>query len=973
MKITPSLRFFSCFVGFFLMPLGVYAQAPTGTYADNLSNGANVRINQTSAVSTSFGSSGATLTVTISPGSEWYWCDGSNSWENADNKAFSLNPANGQNILCITVKSISSGASMAIGGFFFNGMSSVNTGPLGTGQVLGAGLGGITITQPGTYYVDMAAAAAAAGITSVNGWKGDFWFSGSVGQSISISSIQAMTGPFGDYLANGSNVHINQASAVSTSFGSSGATLTVTTSPGSEWYWCNGGYSWENTDNKAFSLNPANNQSVLSITVSSISPGASMAIGAFFFNGTSNVNTGPLGTGQVLGAGLGGITITQPGTYIIDLPSAAAAAGITNVTNWKADFWFSGAVGQSITISSIIAIPSANNTLWRIGLNNGSNTEFTGTGSMPATYTIGSNWATQTTWPEWPPTPPARTPWTTTINYNLTSVPPNGVMFTFKAVNASMMIPELAVYSNFAPCGIIQIGGAQYPGFGPPDTYTRTFTRPYQIYIPAQFLVAGANQLQISALGSPYNRGTTIFLGFTIDYMELDIQPMPPFEPINGKITYTGINDGGFAINSSTVAIDQAEAEWMGVAYCGNPERIPFWNNLTGQQAPADRLSYLQEMKTLDMTCILDGWNCANTTDSQIVSGQLPADGSATYLSGLFSSYGSLVQFYEICNEPCQSITNASNKYCTAVANYVNGIKPSSVQLTSPGYAYGGGYGDPVNWDNMANYTNRTALDNLCSAVGGHAYGSSYGYDGGSLAETIDADGTWVGGNPQITNGWTKPFIATECGSGTSNADAHEVCTSVNEEYSSALDRDLRAHIAFADYFCAHAMFNNGSTYNYINGTQTDTTTWTANPANSAQGDLDTRPKALRRLALAYGTHGAPLKYTWQTPPTSLPAASHGPVYFRAVDTSTLPPLPGGGATSNKILLSFVNFDLLNSNTISVNVTMPAAKTYTGVSYNSATTYTSARTVITGLSANPVLPLSVTLGPGEAVEYILNR
>lgn len=609
---------------------------------------------------------------------------------------------------------------------------------------------------------------------------------------------------------------------------------------------------------------------------------------------------------------------------------------------------------------------------WRIGLNDGSNAEFTGTGNMPTSYTIPSDWSMQTTWPQWPPAPPANTPWTTTINYNLATVPPNGVMFTFKAVNASMMIPELAVYSNFAPCGIIQIGGAQYPGFGPPDTYTRTFTRAYQIYIPPQFLVAGANQLQISALGSPYNRSTTIFLPFTIDYMELDSLAAPPLEPINGKVTYTGINDGGFDINSSTIAIDQDEAEWMGVAYCGNPERIAFWNNLT-DQTPAARLSYLQELQSLDMTCILDGWNCADTTDSEIIDGQLPDDGSATYINSLFSSYGSLVQFYEICNEPCQSITSASNQYCTAVANYVNTLLPANVQLTSPGYAYGGGYGDPINWDDGANYANRTMLDGLCDAYDGHAYGSSYGYDNGNLAETIDADGLWVDGNPQITNGWSKPFVVTECGSGSSNADAHEVCTSADEEYSSALDRNLRAHIAFADYFCAHAMFNNGTTYDYINGTQTDPTTWVANPSNSAEGDMDTRPKALRRLVLAYGTHGAPLPYTWQTPPTTLPSSSQGPVYFRAVDTSTLPPLPGSGATSSKILLSFVNFDLLNSNTISVNVTMPAAKTYSGVSYNSATSFTSAQTILTGLTATPTLPLSVTLGPGESVEYILDR
>ncbi len=72
----------------------------------------------------------------------------------------------------------------------------------------------------------------------------------------------------------------------------------------------------------------------------------------------------------------------------------------------------------------------------------------------------------------------------------------------FKSVTATMEVPELAVYSNFALCGVIQIAGAKYPGFGSAESFARTFTRPYQIYIPPQFLVVGNNQLQISALGS---------------------------------------------------------------------------------------------------------------------------------------------------------------------------------------------------------------------------------------------------------------------------------------------------------------------------------------------------------------------------------------------------------------------------------------------------------------------------------------
>ncbi len=609
-------------------------------------------------------------------------------------------------------------------------------------------------------------------------------------------------------------------------------------------------------------------------------------------------------------------------------------------------------------------------TLWRIGLNDGASAELTSTGSsMPANYTIGSGWSTQTTWPEWPGHISGG-PLVSTINYTLASVPANGVTFTFKAVTSTREIPELGVYSNYNPCGIIQIAGAKSPGFGPPQQYSRTFTRAYQIYIPAEFLVAGANKLQLSRLGTTYNRNggnSTLFLDFWIDYMQLDPLASPAAEPIHGKLSYVGFSDGNFTINAAMIATTQAEAEWMGSAYCNNPERVCFWNDLTGVQSAASKLSYLQTLASLNMTVILDAWNCAHTTDSQIVNGQLPNDGSASYISSTLSSYGSYARFYEIANEPCEGITNASHLYCVAVANYVNSIKPSTLILAPPGYAFGGSSGNPVNWDNGANDANRQGLDALCGAYNGHAFGNSYGLDNGNLCENIDAHGAFVGGNPQVTNGWDKPFISTECGSNTSNPDDYSEGIPTNRKYSSALDRDLRAHVGFADYLCAADIWNNGSSYDYINGTNTDTSTWTAAQANPGAGDTDTRVQTFRRLALAYGTHGAPLHYTWQNAGTNFPLA-----YFRAVDTSILAPIVGSGATSNKILLSFVNFDVVNSNTISVVVTMPKPGTYSGVYYDGSSSYTAARHTVSGLNATPTLSFSVTLPPGQSVEYILN-
>ncbi|MNI18889.1 F5/8 type C domain protein [compost metagenome] len=119
---------------------------------------------------------------------------------------------------------------------------------------------------------------------------------------------------------------------------------------------------------------------------------------------------------------------------------------------------------------------------------------------------------------------------------------------------------------------------------------------------------------------------------------------------------------------------------------------------------------------------------------------------------------------------------------------------------------------------------------------------------------------------------------------------------------------------------------------------------------------------------MAYATHGKPLTYRVTNDQDLLDKL----VYFRAVDTSTLKPLPGSQGTSNKILLNFVNFENTEQ-TIAVKVTMPEAAVYTGERFGAGDTYEEARSYISELNAAPELELKETLGPGEAVQIILSR
>ena len=165
---------------------------------------------------------------------------------------------------------------------------------------------------------------------------------------------KAPEGAFVDKLTREGNVAINTPGNVSLTFAPEGMTLTVTMGAGTEWYWSNGGnVSYNNNNNQAFPLDPAGKQSKLVIKVASITPGATLKVGAFYFAGGVLID----GKNQLLGEDTGGMNITAPGTYEFDVNAAAKTANITGATNWKADFWFTpdGVPGQAITISSMAA------------------------------------------------------------------------------------------------------------------------------------------------------------------------------------------------------------------------------------------------------------------------------------------------------------------------------------------------------------------------------------------------------------------------------------------------------------------------------------------------------------------------------------------------------------------------------------------------------------------------------------------
>ena len=127
----------------------------------------------------------------------------------------------------------------------------------------------------------------------------------------------------------------------------------------------------------------------------------------------------------------------------------------------------------------------------------------------------------------------------------------------------------------------------------------------------------------------------------------------------------------------------------------------------------------------------------------------------------------------------------------------------------------------------------------------------------------------------------------------------------------------------------------------------------------------DERSAVFRRLALAYASHGRPLPYRYTNPA----AVKDQLVYLRAVDTAGLPPLPGSGATANKILVSLVNFSR-QPQVVEARVTMPREGVYTGIRFGAEPQYLAARSSVQ-LVAAPAADFAENLGPGEAVQFTL--
>ncbi|WP_151733154.1 discoidin domain-containing protein [Paenibacillus tengchongensis] len=549
------------------------------------------------------------------------------------------------------------------------------------------------------------------------------------------------------------------------------------------------------------------------------------------------------------------------------------------------------------------------------------------------------------------------------IKYKLDKIPEYGVLFRVSILDAYKSVPQMSVFSNRQLSGIIQIAGVS----GTDSKYT--FRKTYELYIPKEQLVTGDNELKLQVARGIYSSSLEDkYDWWTWDSLSLESLKSQIQEPIHGSYTLTGtmVSNKQFYFDEGAVSHLPYVMKWLGLAYSGNVMRASCASDVG--RACSNMEDYYKVLKDYNMQAVA---LYLYTGDIKLnEDGTLPEEAEQK-LTDYFEQYGKYFQYYEVDNEP--GLFNRSKAVNLAIADWLNtkgkSISPH-MQTVAPGWAYWPSYsadscgnqkgavkqcGDPDGWERDPQQ--RAELEDVTDLTNGHSYGESYIFsNGGSFTENLKTFGG-------AANGLPKKMLTTEFGTSDSHVDAYQYGAS--EPTAAVFDRIMRAHIGYADIFVQHAaFFKDFSLFKY--GFNLEDHDPAATEIYYTKEGEDSRVSIMRRLSLAYATHGTPLSYEV----ANKNDLADKQVYVRAVDTSTLEPLAGSGATSNKVLVNFVNFEDTEQ-TVTVKVTMPEAAVYEGERFGNGDTYEEARTYVTGRKASPTIEFTEKLAPGEAVQYIL--
>lgn len=580
--------------------------------------------------------------------------------------------------------------------------------------------------------------------------------------------------------------------------------------------------------------------------------------------------------------------------------------------------------------------------LWRIGRNDLSHGEF---GELsPREYSVPGDWAGRKSWRDFRWGLDAKHA-SVDLRFALSTLPEHGALLTLRTLNSrnekAGYAAPLAVFSNGALAGMVQTWKAPRV-----DGQAVEYRRIYRLYVPREFLRPGENVLRLELEPHPFSQSRES-LEIEWDFIEFGALLEPAIEPWHGSYVSVGalLDEGADAFRLSPAFARHLPQilQWMGVAHSGNTMVLPFWKTATPHQ-PARRV-VLEALRGLHCTAALS----------------LGAE--EDHLRRVYAEYGPLFHYHEIAHEPDRPPVQAQDSLIAAArtARAIRRSAPgaSHVVITGPGWAFAG-------WGSSASA--RRAVDIECEAASGHSSWDGYAFTnfrpGGSFTHTLQTFGG------RVDDGLDREWLATACGSdNTQHSHQHFIPQTLR--FASNFDRILRAHTAVTDRFMHRAPFFHSANHAQTSALFARVADWDAlDPRQLASEPApDAGPSRLqlfRRIALAYGTHGRPL------PMERLDSAAspHSRIYVRAVDASALPPLPGSGAKTRKLLISFVNFGS-RPGVAEARIHFPAPGHYSGLRIGPEAAWSEAATAAT-IEAAPAHHFRVPLGPHEAVQYILD-
>ncbi|GJM70897.1 hypothetical protein HMSSN036_31130 [Paenibacillus macerans] len=200
---------------------------------------------------------------------------------------------------------------------------------------------------------------------------------------------------------------------------------------------------------------------------------------------------------------------------------------------------------------------------------------------------------------------------TLNISFNLPEVPEYGVQFSFKVLDASNAIPQLAVFTNGMMSGLIQITGLNNGQV----TLENTWKQTYKLYIPKEQLRPGENELQLKLdrglyadAAAPGYDGDK-YLWFVWDYFKMEALTAPAAEPLHGRYVHLGttLMNRSFKYDENSLRHLAPLTKWMGVAYSGNWMRVAYWSDTVSEWKPQGR-NYLLALRELNLQPMLGFW-----------------------------------------------------------------------------------------------------------------------------------------------------------------------------------------------------------------------------------------------------------------------------------------------------------------------------------------------------------------------------